>query len=889
MLDLKKIISFLIIISMLPYALTYAEDIQTTTASVLVDEAKVEIEFLKAIGIINEADMGKAYDPTQTITRAEFSYIVTKMSALAEGLDIPDSGTGFSDVPASHWAARYIYASSMNGIISKAGDGLFNPEQPILYEQAIKMIVCLLGYSMKAEMSGGYPTGYFMTAQEKGIGIKVNMGYELKKSDVAKLAFRALDTPILIRESFSNGQTDYASYKDRTLLTENLSINKAEGIVYDDGFTRLGGRSAISPRMVSFKSKDGVVSTYSKNEKLDATPFLGQNAIYFYESENDDNIIYLYANKNSSVLEIKSKDIQAYNNSLYTYLNEMENNETASLSPTHDLIYNGEAYLPLINSDMIPTDGSVKLIDNNNDELYDVAIVNDYMTICVDSITKETKYVRGLGGNNVSLDSDKVIIYKDGEQIGFDDIYKWDILSVAESRSIVGTDKVIKVFVSSKYVDGKMTERGSENNIFIDGTEYELSYNLQQDSTAIDLLDMGRSYSFYLDFNGKIAAVKEDIFSADDYVFMIKAAPKSSLSNIIDLKVFSKKGFEVLTSANNLRVNGIAIKSGSDLYTALGSADKIIIPELIRIKRNSEGQITIIDSAKPDLEPSEYELKLSKFSKPGEQAAYKDTNKLFAGVFAIADTTTVYTIPDDINEEEMFSYHRVSELANGKYGYSAYNIGDTGVAKAVVLSGTVKPEFENDDLVGVVQKKTTVLDEKGEERTKLYFMQNNEEKSYIIDKNASEVGERKIKDIDKGDTFRYFLNKVTQRITHVSIHLDYSNKEQQESQAQSNDPTKYSGDYGVLLRFVYGEVVSKNGMTIVVRVKDDKKQDQFYYFSLARSVITLCEDKGEDVKVSIGTVSDIRDSKSTGEMASMVLMRQRYGEVMDTVIYNAEY
>ena len=175
---LKKTVSYLVIITMLLSLAVYAQDTQTTEVEII-DEAEIEIEFLKTLGIINERDMGQ-YIPSNTITRAEFSYMAVKMLGLGEGIELPEEETGFEDVSASHWAAPYIYKASISGIISGNGDGMFNPDQPVLYVQAIRMLVSALGYNVRAELSGGYPVGYLMIAQDKGITLPVSMDSELK-------------------------------------------------------------------------------------------------------------------------------------------------------------------------------------------------------------------------------------------------------------------------------------------------------------------------------------------------------------------------------------------------------------------------------------------------------------------------------------------------------------------------------------------------------------------------------------------------------------------------------------------------------------------------------------------------------------------------------------
>ena len=52
----------------------------------------------------------------------------------------------------------------MLSMLQGNGDGSFSPEEETTAEQAIKILVCALGYEPMAEEKGGYPTGYLTVA-----------------------------------------------------------------------------------------------------------------------------------------------------------------------------------------------------------------------------------------------------------------------------------------------------------------------------------------------------------------------------------------------------------------------------------------------------------------------------------------------------------------------------------------------------------------------------------------------------------------------------------------------------------------------------------------------------------------------------------------------------
>ena len=696
---------------------------------------------------------------------------------------------------------------------------------------------------------------------------------------------------MLIQESYGSGDIRYSSYEDRTLLSEKLSIYRNEGIVYDDGITRLDGESTHSTARVSIKNYDGTFNTYDRDEGVDVSSLIGYYIVYFYQKNNNQNIgnlVYMYPDNNIS-LQLDADDILEYKDNTYTYIDEKDETTTVALSNSSYMIYNGKAFLPSHSRDMVPEDGNVVLVDNDSNGMYDIVLINDYKTVCVEAIITDTKSIRDRYRlHNVDLTGDNVKIYKEGSEIEFEDIKRWDILSIAESKG-TASDKLVRVFVSSEYIDGKVTEKvtGNIDTIYINGEGYEVAYNLRLVPSIINGIELNKNYSFQLDINGKIAAVVEDVLSMDEYIFATGISTGKGISDSIQIKAFTyNETFEILETVNKPQVNGVQLNKNSEIYGLLGNSAGQFEPQLLKIKRNNQDKITTIYSGKAE---SEHGLE---FFGAGS-ASYKTTNGIFGGIFSITEMSRVFVIPsqDNMNDEELFSIARASEIIDGEYFYRAYDVDDNLIAKAVVLSGDVAPNFGNDDYVGVVIRKSTMIDEKGEERTRVYFLHRNIEKSYLLDRNVTYVGNRPALDIGKGDVFRFYVDPASDTITHLCRHFDFKNRDSQLGEAQANNPDAPSPNYGNLLRFVYADVVSKSGSTIRARVKKADGNYETYLFSMERSNITLCRVRGEEiVQVSPGSVGDMRDFETIGDWdkTSKVFMRQRYGEVMDAVIYNFE-
>ena len=135
---------------------------------------------------------------SDAITRAEFTKVIVDAASIAT--DANSAGQIFSDVPDSHWATNYIYEAYRNGIIVGMSEDIFSPDSPVTNEQSVKMIVCALGYGIKADRMGGFPFAHMKIADELGIlkGLDVTGSAPATRGDVFTMIYNALDIPLMM-------------------------------------------------------------------------------------------------------------------------------------------------------------------------------------------------------------------------------------------------------------------------------------------------------------------------------------------------------------------------------------------------------------------------------------------------------------------------------------------------------------------------------------------------------------------------------------------------------------------------------------------------------------------------------------------------------------------
>lgn len=101
------------------------------------------VAYLKAKGAIEGRPDG-LFHPKDTVNRAEFLKLVFSSKVDTE----PVAGDCFADVPADAWFAPFVCAAKRRGIVKgyKVGSReIFQPEQPIVFSEAIKMVVLAYG------------------------------------------------------------------------------------------------------------------------------------------------------------------------------------------------------------------------------------------------------------------------------------------------------------------------------------------------------------------------------------------------------------------------------------------------------------------------------------------------------------------------------------------------------------------------------------------------------------------------------------------------------------------------------------------------------------------------------------------------------------------------
>jgi len=138
------------------------------------------------------------------ITRAEFARSIFGLLTWSYGMG-PISKSVLIDVPHEHWASAYIYPLYDYDIIRGNGDGIFRPDNEILIEEAIALLIRSIGgIGYIAWRGGHFPLTYLEVAEEIGLTKDIDfiVGQYVNRELFHSLVNKALDVSMLIHFPF---------------------------------------------------------------------------------------------------------------------------------------------------------------------------------------------------------------------------------------------------------------------------------------------------------------------------------------------------------------------------------------------------------------------------------------------------------------------------------------------------------------------------------------------------------------------------------------------------------------------------------------------------------------------------------------------------------------
>ena len=173
--------------------------IPMASAATFKDSAKVSFTAKESVDIMSDLKIITGFPegdfrPEETLTRAQAAKILCCVALGTKGADaLSATGSTFSDVPASHWANKFVEYCASKGIVAGVGNGKFNPNGKLTGFAFGKMLLVALGADASTLTGADWDknTKAQMIEKHLGYGVEVS-NKELSRQDACRLALNAL-------------------------------------------------------------------------------------------------------------------------------------------------------------------------------------------------------------------------------------------------------------------------------------------------------------------------------------------------------------------------------------------------------------------------------------------------------------------------------------------------------------------------------------------------------------------------------------------------------------------------------------------------------------------------------------------------------------------------
>ncbi len=649
-------------------------------------------EVLKGLHIINAREKGTYTNETELNDRKFGEYGVFRNISKSSFINYVCNfyqDYGFSE----DYSPEAIQIAEELGIIHKNQNDL---TKYLYFDEAVTILVRLLGFEYHAQLAGGFPTGYITIANRLGLteGIASGSGMRMQEFDAINLLYNAINAAYVDIISISDEGIQYGNVADTTFLYEFRKIYRINGILQGTASSAVTTAHTVS---------DGyaMINGYLYEAEKDFTKYLGmQVEAYVHAPKNDGNKILFMIPDGSEEIIVPVDDIKSLSEDItkLTYYDQKNQEKTVSISPVVNVLYNGQPVDDYTKDDFVTADGTIRLVNNDTDYEYDVIFIEDFQTVVVDGISVVNETVRDFyTGETIDfhaeLDEIVKIIGAEGE-LELSALKMGDVLRVAESA--IGSKRMLVAYLSDAQIQGTVTEIQNRERVLVsvDNAVYELSKvyqeEIQKTTPKVKKPQVGMKYLFYLDRDGKIAYGKETD-GALEYGLVFAKASEGNFQKQHMVRIFTTNGmWKDLQLAEKLELNdstgtqhrGMKADDAIQLIPTATGNDVI---SLIGYTTDAHGIINRIDIPVTYTEENGKDGRLNVLQYT--QKKYRPANTSFVSDLFLSDTPTIWLVDvANKDKEDAYSVSAKSFFENGsEYTFSAYQIDEFYLGELFVV------------------------------------------------------------------------------------------------------------------------------------------------------------------------------------------------------------
>lgn len=722
----------------------------------LTDNSYEAIKVLSDLDILKGDESGN-FNPNNKVKRSELAAILCR--TLGQENAATSTVSKFNDVATNHWAVGYISWAAGKGIVNGYGDGNFKPDNDVTYQEAVKMLMCAMGYGPLAESEsyGGYPYGYLSLAGTYGVteGISANPSEYATRAIIAELIYNALNAPLVEKSYNSIGEvynvyngTKTVDYVEKTLLSQYLNIIKVKAKVVANYKTNSNlitkdGKHKIELANVKYynKTDEENADDYVINKPFvgntNAADFIGNTVdVYISIDDNDDAIIKsIIANTKKTETLVVAKDIETieYQDGVFTfeYWEDIDrDNKVTAVDTDEDVIV-------YINNE------KVDALDLNINDIAKVEFVgekgNDFDQVFITVYTyKQVKEVNVnkeiivVEDGSIKLNEDArsktftYTIYKNGEIIGLEDLSEDDVLSIVWAGNDSKTNSFVDIYVSDTTVKGMVTGKKLDK-YYINRIEY---------ISVKDNLTVGDEGIFYLTHDNKIYDTKTTTSLSNNYAYILQVGKENVFDvNSYQIKLFTKEGKTVTYNVSS------KVKIDDKTYNAEKGEQDTKFNNISKLVSSTDTKAEAITNSAKRLityTVSGDEITKINFITGKEcNGTYKESTNKF-GNYYLNDSSKLFYAPVsyikgkgwNVDNSDIAVLNTSALDKDEIYNTYVYNVEDRNIGVALFVDEL--PFAGKDTALAVITSVANSLNNEGDKAIEITVFQSGEYNSYIL-------------------------------------------------------------------------------------------------------------------------------------------------------------
>lgn len=846
---------------------------------------RVSYEALANLGVVDSLN---GFDPESIVTKEEFIHYVLNLSNNLS-FDVKEYKSSYKDVEKSKYRDEIVYAELL-GYIGKDGTDKFYPKKEITYTEAVQILLSMGGYDFFAEEKGGYPMGYVYYASKTGLdnGVEPFKNDYITFGEVVMLLYNAMSMPVYE----CTVEDTNATATERTFIEYFRNIHHISGILYQ---TDRFGIPNIAPT-----GQVKIGDRYFNIGEADAKDYIGYHIEAWYvESGKEDTLVYISPTNRNRIYDLDKADIGTNSDfSTLYYYTEDGKERTLKIEYNAYVFLNSElgtAYT----YDLFTGNGSVQLIDNDNNGSIDVIFINSVRYVMVASISNSVIYDK-LGGKSIDTNNiEELIIIKNGFRCLLRDIKENDILAVFEDKG----RNSLTIYANDEVVTGTVTAiKNKDNLIEIDGKQYQYIDEVKKD------FEIGMMADFHMDHNGLIVYVGDKIKAGLQYGLMLGLAGDKWN---VRTKIMDTNGKITEFDISDKIIHNDIPGKATELVESemLFGSDGNFYTQVVKYQIGTDGKLKRLYTAGINAPDSKSEPELLEETQ-NSIVRYKDSTQYYYSkpilteyslgrTMIISPETIIFNCPTEVESDEEYSVSiGVNNLTAGEWvgTVCTYDLAYNSVPAVILYKkNTNKMKIGASARLSVITGKEEVYDETtGDLRLALNMYTNGIEETVIMsDKckydpstSTSEFlssfggnyNKTDLSTLDTGDIIQYGIENGEIRVIRILAKASDLKKLKAENRGEKIQTTGgTAATYLPAIDTVFGSAYCNEAETFVVEAEGVR-----YTYNCPDTVIVYILDtnKGE---VRKGTLNDLVYARNSSD-ESQVFTRANAKKMQEIMI-----